>query len=93
MKLHCPVNHSHIFLLFDLMVFFFKLPPFSQVEKIICTLRPAMKLRLRFITHISKMEPASAAVTATSASQPTTVSSPAPQSGTGPSSIPLTVPQ
>ncbi|XP_059691451.1 mediator of RNA polymerase II transcription subunit 23 isoform X6 [Gavia stellata] len=30
----------------------------DQVEKIICNLRPALKLRLRFITHISKMEPA-----------------------------------
>ncbi|KAK2846226.1 hypothetical protein Q7C36_011080 [Tachysurus vachellii] len=65
----------------------------DQVEKIICTLRPAMKLRLRFITHISKMEPATAVVTATSASQPVTVSSPTPQTGTGPSSIPLSVSQ
>uniref|UniRef100_W5KU24 Mediator of RNA polymerase II transcription subunit 23 n=1 Tax=Astyanax mexicanus TaxID=7994 RepID=W5KU24_ASTMX len=53
----------------------------DQVEKIICTLRPAMKLRLRFI---SKMEPAAAVATATSSSQPTMVSSPAPQSGPGP---------
>ncbi|XP_078068990.1 mediator of RNA polymerase II transcription subunit 23 isoform X2 [Mustelus asterias] len=30
----------------------------DQVEKIICTLRPALKLRLRFVTHISKVEPA-----------------------------------
>ncbi|XP_054249054.1 mediator of RNA polymerase II transcription subunit 23 isoform X7 [Indicator indicator] len=30
----------------------------DQVEKIICNLRPALKLRLRFITHISKLEPA-----------------------------------
>uniref|UniRef100_F7IEL2 Mediator of RNA polymerase II transcription subunit 23 n=2 Tax=Callithrix jacchus TaxID=9483 RepID=F7IEL2_CALJA len=29
----------------------------EQVEKIICNLKPALKLRLRFITHISKMEP------------------------------------
>ncbi|XP_075564361.1 mediator of RNA polymerase II transcription subunit 23 isoform X14 [Pelecanus crispus] len=33
----------------------------DQVEKIICNLRPALKLRLRFITHISKMEPAAVA--------------------------------
>lgn len=56
----------------------------DQVEKIICTLRPALKLRLRFITHITKMEPTAAVATATSSSQPTTVSSPAPQSGPGP---------
>uniref|UniRef100_A0A4W3IBS6 Mediator of RNA polymerase II transcription subunit 23 n=1 Tax=Callorhinchus milii TaxID=7868 RepID=A0A4W3IBS6_CALMI len=29
----------------------------DQVEKIICVLRPALKLRLRFVTHISKVEP------------------------------------
>ncbi|CAL8393304.1 unnamed protein product [Gadus morhua 'NCC'] len=33
----------------------------EQVEKIIMTLRPAMKLRLRFITHSSKIETSSAA--------------------------------
>lgn len=32
----------------------------DQVEKIIFNLRPALKLRLRFITHISKQEPAAA---------------------------------
>ncbi|XP_046729572.1 mediator of RNA polymerase II transcription subunit 23 isoform X1 [Silurus meridionalis] len=63
----------------------------DQVEKIICTLRPAMKLRLRFITHTSKMDPATAVVT--TASQPSTVSSPVPQTGPGPSNIPLSVPQ
>ncbi|XP_076872671.1 mediator of RNA polymerase II transcription subunit 23 isoform X1 [Brachyhypopomus gauderio] len=65
----------------------------DQVEKIICTLRPAMKLRLRFITHISKMEPSGAVPTATSATQPTAVSSPAPQGGAGPSNVPLSVAQ
>uniref|UniRef100_A0A4W4GP85 Mediator of RNA polymerase II transcription subunit 23 n=1 Tax=Electrophorus electricus TaxID=8005 RepID=A0A4W4GP85_ELEEL len=60
----------------------------DQVERIICTLRPAMKLRLRFITHISKMEPVAAVTTVTSASQPTTVSSPAPQGGAGPPTVP-----
>ncbi|KAI2652422.1 Mediator of RNA polymerase II transcription subunit 23 [Labeo rohita] len=48
----------------------------DQVERIICSLRPAMRLRLRFITHISKMEPAAAAAasTATSVPQSTSVS-------------------
>ncbi|KAF3849726.1 hypothetical protein F7725_019445 [Dissostichus mawsoni] len=36
----------------------------EQVEKIIMTLRPAMKLRLRFITHSSKIETASSAAAA-----------------------------
>ncbi|XP_070781388.1 mediator of RNA polymerase II transcription subunit 23 isoform X6 [Enoplosus armatus] len=40
----------------------------EQVEKIIMTLRPAMKLRLRFITHSSKIETSSSAATAASAS-------------------------
>uniref|UniRef100_M3ZY67 Mediator of RNA polymerase II transcription subunit 23 n=1 Tax=Xiphophorus maculatus TaxID=8083 RepID=M3ZY67_XIPMA len=40
----------------------------EQVEKIIMTLRPAMKLRLRFITHSSIIETSSAAATASSAS-------------------------
>ncbi|XP_058610919.1 mediator of RNA polymerase II transcription subunit 23 isoform X1 [Onychostoma macrolepis] len=63
----------------------------DQVERIICSLRPAMRLRLRFITHISKMEPAAAA--ATSVPQSGSVSSPAAPSGAGPSSIPLSVTQ
>ncbi|XP_061424919.1 LOW QUALITY PROTEIN: mediator of RNA polymerase II transcription subunit 23 [Lethenteron reissneri] len=33
----------------------------DSVEKIICTLRPALQLRLRFVTHISKVDPSSAA--------------------------------
>ncbi|KAM9382634.1 mediator of RNA polymerase II transcription subunit 23 isoform 7-T7 [Phaethornis superciliosus] len=53
----------------------------DQVEKIICNLRPALKLRLRFITHISKME--SAAV----AQQPLSSGSPAQQ----PSQVPVNV--
>uniref|UniRef100_A0AAY4E3H4 Mediator of RNA polymerase II transcription subunit 23 n=1 Tax=Denticeps clupeoides TaxID=299321 RepID=A0AAY4E3H4_9TELE len=66
----------------------------DQVEKIICTLRPAVKLRLRFITHISKMEPgASAATNATNAAQPNPVSSPIPQNNPGPSNVPLPVAQ
>uniref|UniRef100_A0A3P9PB18 Mediator of RNA polymerase II transcription subunit 23 n=1 Tax=Poecilia reticulata TaxID=8081 RepID=A0A3P9PB18_POERE len=40
----------------------------EQVEKIIMTLRPAMKLRLRFITHSSIIETSSSAATASSAS-------------------------
>ncbi|XP_051511050.1 mediator of RNA polymerase II transcription subunit 23-like [Myxocyprinus asiaticus] len=60
----------------------------DQVERIICSLSPAIRLRLRFITHISKMEP-----TATTTPQPTVVSSPAPQSGAGPTNIPLSVAQ
>ncbi|XP_064196166.1 mediator of RNA polymerase II transcription subunit 23 [Anguilla rostrata] len=68
----------------------------DQVEKIICTLRPAVKLRLRFITHSSKMEPAAAAAAAAAAAtvpQPPNVSSPAPQSGAGPVSVPLSAAQ
>ncbi|KAI1240951.1 hypothetical protein IHE44_0009403 [Lamprotornis superbus] len=52
-----------------------------EVEKIICNLRPALKLRLRFITHISKME--SAAVS----QQPLSSGSPAQQ----PSQVPVNV--
>ena len=52
-----------------------------QVEKIICNLRPALKLRLRFITHISKMEPAAVP------QQPLSNGSPAPQ----PSQVPVNV--
>ncbi|KAA0709014.1 Mediator of RNA polymerase II transcription subunit 23 [Triplophysa tibetana] len=65
----------------------------DQVERIICSLRPAMRLRLRFITHISKMEPAAAVSTVTTIPQPASVSSPAPQSGAGASSIPLSAAQ
>ncbi|XP_048106556.1 mediator of RNA polymerase II transcription subunit 23 [Alosa alosa] len=68
----------------------------DQVEKIICNLRPAMKLRLRFITHISKMEPAASVAAANAnanAPQPSAVSSPAPQSNPGPSNVPLSVAQ
>ncbi|XP_043923926.1 mediator of RNA polymerase II transcription subunit 23 [Protopterus annectens] len=53
----------------------------EQVEKIICNLRPALKLRLRFITHSIKME-ASAVP-----SQPVSSGSPAPQT----SQVPVTV--
>uniref|UniRef100_A0A8C3BBA4 Mediator of RNA polymerase II transcription subunit 23 n=1 Tax=Cairina moschata TaxID=8855 RepID=A0A8C3BBA4_CAIMO len=53
----------------------------DQVEKIICNLRPALKLRLRFITHISKMEPAAVP------QQPLSNGSPAPQ----PSQVPVNV--
>uniref|UniRef100_A0A6Q2Y1C4 Mediator of RNA polymerase II transcription subunit 23 n=1 Tax=Esox lucius TaxID=8010 RepID=A0A6Q2Y1C4_ESOLU len=66
----------------------------DQVEKIIMTLRPAMKLRLRFITHSSKTEPATSTAASTSAPQPTSsVSSPAPQSNPGSSNVPLSVAQ
>ncbi|XP_063757881.1 mediator of RNA polymerase II transcription subunit 23 isoform X2 [Eleginops maclovinus] len=56
----------------------------EQVEKIIMTLRPAMKLRLRFITHSSKIETASsaaaaAAAAATSAAAAASSSSSTPQ--------------
>ncbi|KTG03894.1 hypothetical protein cypCar_00013357 [Cyprinus carpio] len=64
-----------------------------EVERIICSLRPAMRLRLRFITHISKMEPAAAASTVTSVPQSSSVSSPAAPSGAGPSNTPLSVGQ
>ncbi|XP_036942158.1 mediator of RNA polymerase II transcription subunit 23 isoform X1 [Acanthopagrus latus] len=47
----------------------------EQVEKIIMTLRPAMKLRLRFITHSSIVETSSLAATATSVSSSTSSSS------------------
>ncbi|XP_061846688.1 mediator of RNA polymerase II transcription subunit 23 isoform X4 [Colius striatus] len=53
----------------------------DQVEKIICNLRPALKLRLRFITHITKMEPAAVA------QQPLSSGSPAQQ----PSQVPVNV--
>ncbi|KAJ8008996.1 hypothetical protein DPEC_G00084220 [Dallia pectoralis] len=64
----------------------------DQVEKIIMILRPAMKLRLRFITHSSKMEPATSTSASTSAPQSSSsVSSPAPQMN--PSNVPLSVSQ
>ncbi|KAF2974347.1 hypothetical protein EK904_009907, partial [Melospiza melodia maxima] len=53
----------------------------DQVEKIICNLRPALKLRLRFITHISKMEQAAVS------QQPLSNGSPAQQ----PSQVPVNV--
>ncbi|TKC43539.1 hypothetical protein EI555_021101, partial [Monodon monoceros] len=56
----------------------------EQVEKIICNLKPALKLRLRFITHISKMEPAAVPPQAVSSG------SPAPQSNQVPVSLPVT---
>ncbi|KAK2498471.1 hypothetical protein MC885_016082, partial [Smutsia gigantea] len=56
----------------------------EQVEKIICNLKPALKLRLRFITHISKMEPAAVPPQAINSG------SPAPQSTQGPVSLPVT---
>ncbi|XP_062428522.1 mediator of RNA polymerase II transcription subunit 23 isoform X5 [Rhea pennata] len=59
----------------------------DQVEKIICNLRPALKLRLRFITHISKME--SAAVS----QQPINNGSPAPQPNQVPVNVALPVTQ
>ncbi|XP_065744601.1 mediator of RNA polymerase II transcription subunit 23 isoform X7 [Phocoena phocoena] len=56
----------------------------EQVEKIICNLKPALKLRLRFITHISKMEPAAVPPQAINSG------SPAPQSNQVPVSLPVT---
>lgn len=56
----------------------------EQVEKIICNLKPALKLRLRFITHISKMEPAAVPPQAMNSG------SPAPQSNQVPVSLPVT---
>ncbi|ELW69423.1 Mediator of RNA polymerase II transcription subunit 23 [Tupaia chinensis] len=56
----------------------------EQVEKIICNLKPALKLRLRFITHISKMEPAAVPPPAINSG------SPAPQSSQVPVSLPVT---
>lgn len=63
--------------------FFFNCILLSQVEKIICNLKPALKLRLRFITHISKMEPAVPP-------QALNSGSPAPQSTQVPASLPVT---
>ncbi|MEQ2247404.1 Mediator of RNA polymerase II transcription subunit 23 [Ilyodon furcidens] len=48
----------------------------EQVEKIIMTLRPAMKLRLRFITHSSMIETSSSAAVAASTSSASTPSFP-----------------
>ncbi|XP_062345967.1 mediator of RNA polymerase II transcription subunit 23 isoform X6 [Cinclus cinclus] len=59
----------------------------DQVEKIICNLRPALKLRLRFITHISKMEPAAVS------QQPLSNGSPAQQPSQVPVNVPLPVTQ
>ncbi|XP_072689989.1 mediator of RNA polymerase II transcription subunit 23 isoform X7 [Canis lupus baileyi] len=56
----------------------------EQVEKIICNLKPALKLRLRFITHISKMEPPAVPPQAINSG------SPAPQSNQVPVSLPVT---
>ncbi|XP_035152612.1 mediator of RNA polymerase II transcription subunit 23 isoform X3 [Cebus imitator] len=56
----------------------------EQVEKIICNLKPALKLRLRFITHISKMEPVAVPPQAINSG------SPAPQSNQVPVSLPVT---
>uniref|UniRef100_A0A286XRX2 Mediator of RNA polymerase II transcription subunit 23 n=1 Tax=Cavia porcellus TaxID=10141 RepID=A0A286XRX2_CAVPO len=50
----------------------------EQVEKIICNLKPALKLRLRFITHISKMEPAAVPPQAMSSGSPVPQSNPVP---------------
>ncbi|KAF6735810.1 Mediator of RNA polymerase II transcription subunit 23 [Oryzias melastigma] len=47
----------------------------EQVEKIIMTLRPAMKLRLRFITHSSMIETSSVAAAAAAAIAASTSSS------------------
>lgn len=58
-----------------------------QVEKIICNLRPALKLRLRFITHISKMEPAGVP------QQPLSNGSPAQQASQVPVNVALPVTQ
>lgn len=59
----------------------------DQVEKIICNLRPALKLRLRFITHISKMEPAGVQ------QQPLSNGSPAQQPNQVPVNVALPVTQ
>ncbi|KAG8510882.1 Mediator of RNA polymerase II transcription subunit 23, partial [Galemys pyrenaicus] len=56
----------------------------EQVEKIICNLKPALKLRLRFITHISKMEPAAVPPQAINSG------SPASQSNQVPVTLPVT---
>uniref|UniRef100_A0A2K6G3J2 Mediator of RNA polymerase II transcription subunit 23 n=1 Tax=Propithecus coquereli TaxID=379532 RepID=A0A2K6G3J2_PROCO len=56
----------------------------EQVEKIICNLKPALKLRLRFITHISKMEPAAVPPQAVNSG------SPASQANQVPVSLPVT---
>ncbi|XP_069344951.1 mediator of RNA polymerase II transcription subunit 23 isoform X8 [Eulemur rufifrons] len=56
----------------------------EQVEKIICNLKPALKLRLRFITHISKMEPAVVPPQAVNSG------SPASQANQVPVSLPVT---
>ncbi|KAM5126151.1 mediator of RNA polymerase II transcription subunit 23-like [Mantella aurantiaca] len=59
----------------------------DQVEKIIFNLRPALKLRLRFITHISIQEPVSAPP------QPVNSGSPAPQTSQVPVNVAMPVAQ
>uniref|UniRef100_A0AAQ4PAB1 Mediator of RNA polymerase II transcription subunit 23 n=1 Tax=Gasterosteus aculeatus aculeatus TaxID=481459 RepID=A0AAQ4PAB1_GASAC len=49
----------------------------EQVEKIIMTLRPAMKLRLRFITHSSLIETSSSAAAAAASSSSSAAQAPA----------------
>ncbi|XP_068198883.1 mediator of RNA polymerase II transcription subunit 23 isoform X3 [Antennarius striatus] len=56
----------------------------EQVEKIIMTLRPAMKLRLRFITHSSKIETSSSVTASASTSVPS--ATPLPPTSSMPSS-------
>uniref|UniRef100_A0A3B3WQX8 Mediator of RNA polymerase II transcription subunit 23 n=1 Tax=Poecilia mexicana TaxID=48701 RepID=A0A3B3WQX8_9TELE len=51
----------------------------EQVEKIIMTLRPAMKLRLRFITHSSIIETSSSAAAAASSASASSSSAGTPQ--------------
>ncbi|XP_043963377.1 mediator of RNA polymerase II transcription subunit 23 [Gambusia affinis] len=51
----------------------------EQVEKIIMTLRPAMKLRLRFITHSSIIETSSSAAATASSASASSSSAGAPQ--------------
>ncbi|KAG8538569.1 hypothetical protein GDO81_022395 [Engystomops pustulosus] len=63
----------------------------DQVEKIIFNLRPALKLRLRFITHISKQEPA--AVPPPPPAPPINSGSPAPQANQVPVNVTLPVAQ
>ncbi|PIN88258.1 hypothetical protein AB205_0034820 [Aquarana catesbeiana] len=59
----------------------------DQVEKIIFNLRPALKLRLRFITHISMQEPVPAPP------QPVNSGSPAPQTSQVPVNVTMPVAQ
>lgn len=59
----------------------------EQVEKIICNLRPALKVRLRFINHSIKMEAAAVP------SQPVSNGSPAPQTNQVPVTVTMPVTQ